>query len=80
MFLMHKPTESLVEVLNPIDLFDPCLKEIVARSHSGQEMQDPEAYLKAELVFPSGEPLPVCWINPHYRDIVVPGRPMAATA
>jgi hypothetical protein len=30
-------------------------------------MQDPEDYPKSELMFPSGEPLPRCWIEPNYR-------------
>jgi hypothetical protein len=67
MFLQHKPSGALVEVLNPTSLFDPCLKMITARSHYGEEMQDPEDYPKAELMFPSGEPLPLCWVEPNYR-------------
>jgi len=36
----------------------------------GEEIQDPERIKKAELVFPSGEELPKCWIDIHYRDKV----------
>jgi hypothetical protein len=69
MFLSHQPTQQIVEILSVPDLWDPFLKEVVARSHSGEEMQDPTSYLKSELVFPSGEPLPRCWIDPHYREL-----------
>jgi len=31
-------------------------------------VQDPEKVEKAELLFPSGEALPKCWIDPHYKD------------
>jgi len=67
MFLQHKPSGALIEVLNPSVLFDPCLKMIPGRSHYGEEMQDPEDYPKSELMFPSGEPLPICWLEPNYR-------------
>lgn len=68
MFLMHKPTGTLVEVLTLPDLFDPFQTEITGQRHAGEEMQDPLPFLKAEMVFPSGEALPTCWINSHYRE------------
>jgi hypothetical protein len=67
MFLQHKPSGALVEILNPNSLFDPCLKIVSGRSHCGEEMQDPEDYTKSEMTFPSGEPLPRCWVDPNYR-------------
>ena len=31
--------------------------------------EDPmEKFAKADLQFPSGEPLPRCWLDAHYRD------------
>jgi hypothetical protein len=68
MFLTHKPTNVLVEVIDLSDLFNPCCTEIIGRQHAGEEMQDPATFLKAEMLFPSGEMLPQCWIDPHYRD------------
>ena len=68
MFLQHVPTQSLIEVLNLEALWNPFLSEVLGQSHSGEEMQEVETYSKAELSFPSGEPLPQSWINPHYRD------------
>ena len=68
MFLSHKVNHEIIEVLNLEDLFDPLKDEIIGRFHAGEELQDPEAMSKSELVFPSGEPLPQCWINAHYRE------------
>lgn len=68
MFLKDKVSGDLVEVLNTNTLVDPCRAEIQGRFHAGEEMQEPREFAKTELLFPSGEPLPRCWIEPHYRD------------
>ena len=68
MFLKHKPTQDLVEVLSLHDVWDPCKSEITGKFHAGEEAQDPATFKKADLVFPSGELLPTCWIDPHYRE------------
>ncbi|QZZ20510.1 acetyltransferase [Leptothermofonsia sichuanensis E412] len=67
MFLVQKNTHNLVEVLSTQELFDPFAQEVTAQSHAGEELQEPEAFLKAELMFPSGEDLPRCWVDPDYR-------------
>ena len=58
----------LVELLGVGDLINPNHTHIEGRLDYGEERQDPEQYAKADLVFPSGEALPSCWIDPHYRD------------
>ncbi|MFH7027597.1 MAG: acetyltransferase [Heteroscytonema crispum UTEX LB 1556] len=68
MFLIHKPTGVLVELLTPANLFDPYCKELIAQSHAGEELQDPCPFAKSEMTFPSGEPIPRCWLDPHYRE------------
>ncbi|MGA7952119.1 MAG: acetyltransferase [Gloeobacterales cyanobacterium] len=68
MFLSHKAHHEIIEVLNLQELFDPLKDKIRGRFHAGEELQDPEAFSKSELEFPSGEPLPQCWINAHYRE------------
>ncbi|QFY44820.1 acetyltransferase [Candidatus Methylospira mobilis] len=68
MFLKRKQDDHLVEILSLSDLFNPLLKVAVGRSHYGEELQDPENFEKSELIFPSGEELPRCWIDVHYRD------------
>ena len=68
MFLMQKNTEKLVEVLSLSDLFNPNHDQVVGRFHAGEEMQDPEKFSKKEMQFPSGEDLPKCWVDAHYRE------------
>ncbi len=68
MFLKDKTSGDLFEVLTLQDLFDPFQEGVVGRYQKGEEVQDPERIKKAELVFPSGEELPKCWIDTHYRD------------
>ncbi len=68
MYLKLKKDGHLVEVLGLNDLVNPTHKNVVGRLHFGEEMQDPEKFPKAELQFPSGEELPRCWLDVHYRD------------
>lgn len=68
MFLKHRPSQCLIEVLSLNDLWDPFILSVVGRSHAGEELQEPEIYSKDELEFLSGESLPQCWVNVHYRD------------
>ena len=64
---MQKNSEKLVEVLSLKDLFNPNHPNLVGRFHAGEELQDPETFSKSEMQFPSGEPLPRCWLDPNYR-------------
>ena len=59
---------SLVEVLDLKGLIDPFVSAVQARIHGGEELQDPHHFEKAELSFPSGEALPRCWVDSHYRE------------
>jgi hypothetical protein len=68
MFLKDKTNGELVEILTLRELFDPFQGEVVGRYQQGEEEQDPEKLKKAELLFPSGEILPKCWVDPHYKD------------
>lgn len=68
MFLKEKTTDDLLEVLSLQDLFDPFNHELVGRYQRGEDPQDPEKFSKTGLVFPSGEALPRCWLDAHYRD------------
>lgn len=68
MLLKETSRDELVEVLSVNDLFNPFCDELVGRFTHGEEAQDPEKFRKSELVFQSGEDLPRCWIDPHYRD------------
>ncbi len=68
MFLKHKPSGDLVEVVAVDELVDPFRDTVTGRFHAGEELQDAEAFNKSELIFPSGEELPRCWTDSHYRD------------
>jgi hypothetical protein len=68
MFLKQKVGDHLVEVLSLSDLFNPIHTHVIGRLHCGEEMQDAEKFPKSELIFPSGETLPRCWLDVHYRE------------
>lgn len=74
MFLKEKTTGHLVEVLSLKDLFDPYNDKLVGRYHYGEEVQDPDKFAKRDLLFQSGEKLPACWTDPHYRDAEIAKR------
>lgn len=68
MYLKHRTRGDLIEVLSLDTLFNPCQAMIQGRFHAGEELQEPAAFAKAELSFPSGESLPRCWLDAHYRE------------
>ncbi len=68
MFLKDVTNGNLVEVLSITDLFNPFNTDIVGRYHYGEEVQEPEKFEKENLTFLSGEVLPRCWTDPHYRN------------
>ncbi|ABA59503.1 hypothetical protein [Nitrosococcus oceani] len=67
MYLKHTTSSDLIEILNIKELIDPSRGSITGRSHVGEEMQEPASFQKRELIFPSGEMLPQCWIDPDYK-------------
>lgn len=67
MYLRHKRSGDLVEVLDSSALADPCSAELKGRFHAGEELQDIASFSKGDLEFPSGEALPRCWVDPGYR-------------
>lgn len=68
MFLREKESKHLVEVIDLDALFDPTKTEFEGRYNWGEDVPPPEAFTKTDVVFPSGELLPRCWQDPHYRD------------
>jgi len=68
MYLKHRPSNDLIEILDLRTLFDPFRDTVAGRFHSGEELQDPANFGKAELIFPSGEALPVCWTDGKYKE------------
>ena len=67
MFLKNVSNGDLAEVLNSSELIDPNASAVTVRYHAGEEAGEPAAEAKSGLVFPSGEALPKCWLDPHYR-------------
>jgi hypothetical protein len=67
MYLKHAASGDLVEILDMKSLADPYRRQVAGRFHAGEELQDPANFAKSDLLFPSGEALPRCWIDPNYR-------------
>lgn len=68
MLMMLKESGAMVEMSSPSELWNPYVTHVHGRRPAGEELQDQEAFAKMDLVFLSGEALPRCWLNPHYRD------------
>jgi hypothetical protein len=68
MLLQLKDSGELLKILDVQELIDPSIDSINARDQQGQEEQSPESYKKEDLVFPSGESLPRCWMDANYRN------------
>jgi hypothetical protein len=67
MFLQLKDSGDLVKILVLQELIDPNSDIVHAQDQEGEEEQEPDVYKKASLVFPSGEALPMCWVDADYR-------------
>ncbi|NJL87948.1 MAG: acetyltransferase [Leptolyngbyaceae cyanobacterium SM1_1_3] len=67
MLMQNKETGILFKVTDTEALINPTESEATGQHQAGQEEQPPESVSKAQLVFPSGEQLPLCWVDPDYR-------------
>jgi hypothetical protein len=68
MYLVNCKTHDLVEIMDEEALFDPFKSYVTGRYHAGEELQDEQLFDKCELSFQSGECLPQCWTDSHFRD------------
>ena len=68
MLLKEKSSGHMVDVLSLMDLINLNRDVIVGRYQEGEDVQEPMKFSKENLVFLSGEALPRCWTDPHYRD------------
>jgi len=68
MFVKQKSSGHLIEVLNMQDLYDPSQSSFEGRLNIGEDLPEPEQFSKDDTIFPSGEALPKCWVDTHYRD------------
>lgn len=68
MFLKQIEVDHLVEVLRLEELVDPSKPSFTGRLNVGEDMPESTPFEKSKVCFPSGEPLPRCWVDVHYRD------------
>ena len=67
MLLKSKKEDGLVEISEVTELIDPFKEQVMGQIQAGQNEQPPESFAKKDLVFPSGESLPQCWIDSNYK-------------
>jgi hypothetical protein len=67
MFLRNSTNNDLAQVLELSELTDPNSSSVTVRYQAGEEEGDPLSVEKTELSFASGEALPKCWQDAHYR-------------
>lgn len=67
MLLKNREDQTLIQVMHPEELIDPFKESIQGRQKAGEEVQPTQAFDKSALIFPSGESLPQCWMDPEYH-------------
>lgn len=68
MLLQLKDSGELVKIVDVQELINPNQDVVRAQEQEGQEEQQADSYKKENLVFPSGESLPRCWLDANYRN------------
>ena len=68
MLLRNRKNGEMIDVINVNELADLFKSTVQGRYQAGEELPEPEQVNKADLIFLSGEELPRCWMDPHYRD------------
>lgn len=63
MYLVSKENGDLVEVLDISALVDPCRSKLPGQCRTGREKPGQKVFKKSALSFPSGGPLPRCWVE-----------------
>lgn len=63
MFLKERKSGHLVQFVDATELVNPLRSQLTGRCHHGEEAQETEPFSKGDLVFPSGETLPRCWVD-----------------
>ncbi|MGF1535821.1 MAG: acetyltransferase [Elainellaceae cyanobacterium] len=67
MFLKRKGEDDLVKISDVEALFNPATAQVTGQIQAGQNEQPSASFQKSDLMFPSGEALPQCWIDANYR-------------
>lgn len=72
MFLKNKQSGELIKVVSVEELFEPTKDSVTGILQSGEDERQEESFEKELLIFPSGEDLPLCWIDSDYRSKTAP--------
>lgn len=67
MLLVSKETKNLIKISEIEELVDPFKSQVTGKIQAGQNEQPPESFDKSNLAFPSGESLPLCWLDSDYK-------------
>ncbi|QEG38769.1 hypothetical protein UC8_07270 [Roseimaritima ulvae] len=67
MFVKEMRSGDLIRVDQVAQLANPLDPHVLGRRQAGEEEQDEQLFEKADLVFPSDEPLPACWTEKNYQ-------------
>ena len=67
MLLKNKQSGDLIKIQGIEELIDPMKDAVQGKPQGGQNEQPSESIAKKNLVFPSGEDLPACWLDSEYR-------------
>jgi len=67
MFLKNVGNGDLAQVVELGELTDPNSSSVTVQYHAGEEMGEAMCVEKSDLTFASGEALPKCWRDAHYR-------------
>ncbi|MDQ6970442.1 MAG: acetyltransferase [Mariprofundus sp.] len=67
MFLRNSDNGDLAQVVELAELTDPNSTTVTVRYQAGEEEGDPVRVEKTAVTFASGEALPKCWQDAHYR-------------
>ena len=67
MLLKDKNSDGLIEISELQQLIDPFQDKVEGQMQAGEDEHFTESFSKKDLVFPSGEDLPVCWLDSNYK-------------
>jgi hypothetical protein len=67
MLLKEKQSEDLIEITELEQLIDPFKDRVTGQPQGGEDEKELESFKKEDLVFPSGEALPICWLDSDYK-------------
>ena len=67
MFMKEASSNELIRIDDVSELASPLESQVKGRRQTSQEEQDTTLFKKSNLMFPSGEALPKCWLDADYE-------------